>query len=845
MRFFYTRSTTRQIVARTSRIFGFCAALAALGAAPGPLAWAGPNAGGVLLFHAAEQIAYCQDTQSYCGLSGQPGCEEVDARVNGQTTRVWFALAAFPDGASPRVKALSFGVEYESSGVTLVAQGSCADFEITTSQWPNSGEGTAITWNTAKTSAVTEAYWFAGYNYYAPDPTTFALRSHPTQGGNFADDSVPALLDPIADYGRLGFDQEGYVPCSVPPPQTGACCAADGSCSVLSASGCAQAGGVYQGDETVCEPNPCPPAGACCAADTGCQVLTSELCALAGGIWQGAGSGCDPNPCLDIPAACCLSSGACVVLSATDCASAGGVYQGIGSECGAGACPPGGACCADDGSCVVKLASDCFDAYQGDGSSCDPNPCAQPCPGVAEGGGESELPEVYPSSNLFGRRGDGGANQGGVLLMHSNPSLTYTDGAGPFCGDSGLDDCALANNRHDGSDARVIHVLAAFPLRSFPRLIGLTFGLRRTDCAVIEAWGSCGDFEIATDGWPGNNQGTAVAWDEAQTGLMTEVYWFAAYAYDGREATLGLRTHPTQGLYFADDQVPAILDPVVAVSGFGFNISNGDPVCPAPLPPAGACCLPSGDCAFLTPAACSTSGGAYQGDDVACQPDLCPPGGACCAPEGNCTILTSDACALAEGIWIGGESVCDPNPCLALEGACCLPSGGCEIRSVADCHAQGGVFQGIGSDCSEVICPPVGACCFVDGHCVLSFGPDCLGVYQGDGTACDPNPCPQPCPGFSGGGSEARGSETMPPIAGAQRGNGGPNEGGVLIMHSNPDLTFTDGGGSYCGQSQLTDCEEAINRYDGQDSRIIHVLAAFPFRSHPRMAGVTFGLRRT
>lgn len=42
-----------------------------------------------------------------------------------------------------------------------------------------------------------------------------------------------------------------------PPSATGACCHADGSCTVLTASACTAAGGAYLGDHTICSPNPC------------------------------------------------------------------------------------------------------------------------------------------------------------------------------------------------------------------------------------------------------------------------------------------------------------------------------------------------------------------------------------------------------------------------------------------------------------------------------------------------------------------------------------------------------------------------------------------------------------
>lgn len=45
--------------------------------------------------------------------------------------------------------------------------------------------------------------------------------------------------------------------------------------------------------------------------------------------------------------------------------------------------------------------------------------------------------------------------------------------------------------------------------------------------------------------------------------------------------------------------------------------------------------------------------------------------------------------------------------------------------------------------------PGTGACCFVDGHCVVDTQQNCGtagGSYYGDNTVCNPNPCPQPPP---------------------------------------------------------------------------------------------------
>jgi hypothetical protein len=77
----------------------------------------------------------------------------------------------------------------------------------------------------------------------------------------------------------------------------GACCVADGECSLTTRVGCAAA---YQGDDSTCLPsNPCPqPTGACCTG-TRCDATTEAGCA---GAFQGVGIACGPT---DNPTTCC------------------------------------------------------------------------------------------------------------------------------------------------------------------------------------------------------------------------------------------------------------------------------------------------------------------------------------------------------------------------------------------------------------------------------------------------------------------------------------------------------------------------------------------------------------
>jgi len=71
--------------------------------------------------------------------------------------------------------------------------------------------------------------------------------------------------------------------------------------------------------------------------------------------------------------ACCAPDGTCTITSQSGCQ---GQYQGDGTTCSPNPCPPPtGACCAPDGSCTETTQVDCHGQYLGDGTSCSPNPC--------------------------------------------------------------------------------------------------------------------------------------------------------------------------------------------------------------------------------------------------------------------------------------------------------------------------------------------------------------------------------------------------------------------------------------------------------------------------------------
>ena len=381
---------------------------------------AGANAGGTLIVHCDPAPASSQEYS--CTSHGLSDCAAANVRVDDGVAHQWWVLAAFAEGSAPRLAGLTFGVSYPL-GVEILSHAHCANFELSTDDWPSSGSGTALTWNAARTDHLTPVYMFAGYNYYAPAPALFALAPHPTQGASFGDDSVPSVLDPIAALGSLGFSTDGSLPCPTPLPPGGACCLSDGTCLRLSSAECAAAGGEYKGDNSICVPNPCTPEvwacclpdgscvemtaaecashgnavyfegtpcasdpcatirGACCTVDALCFITTRAICEQYGADFQGEETDCDPNPCPP-PAfgACCFASGSCHRLTMSECASQGGSFLGDGVLCDPNPCPipPMGACCSDNGACVVTDEGSCLlgnGHYIGEGTTCDPSPC--------------------------------------------------------------------------------------------------------------------------------------------------------------------------------------------------------------------------------------------------------------------------------------------------------------------------------------------------------------------------------------------------------------------------------------------------------------------------------------
>ena len=164
--------------------------------------------------------------------------------------------------------------------------------------------------------------------------------------------------------------------------------------------------------------------------------------------------------------------------------------------------------------------------------------------------------------------------------------------------------------------------------------------------------------------------------------------------------------------------------------------------------PTGACCHLDGTCENgLDDDECAEPGDVWS-QGLACVDVDCQPRGACCR-QGGCldNVGQTDCEGPLQGQFAGAGTLCAGDVCVA--GACCAPEGTCSEVFVFECDAQGGTFEGPGTSCDPNPCPqPTGACCFGT-FCVADQTEDQCGGAGGDWagafTTCTPvNPCLAP-----------------------------------------------------------------------------------------------------
>ncbi|MCC7143737.1 MAG: hypothetical protein IT349_16680 [Candidatus Eisenbacteria bacterium] len=553
------------------------------------VAAAGPNAGGTLIVHADPNPLSTGVPD--CVPQGLSDCATANLRVDGVSVHAFWVVAAFPTGSAPRLAGVTFGINYPPE-LTLIDAGPCADFELAEAGWPGSGTGTALTWNTAQTGLLTPVYFFSGYNYYAPTPAVFALAPHPTQGAAFGDDANPAVLDEIAALGSLGFSTDGVRACPEQLPPGGACCFGHGVCQRLSINDCIMQGGVFQGFDTVCDPNPCPvEVWACCLRDTDCINLTEEECATYSDAHFVPGVLCQGDPCTAFWGACCTGDGYCFLLTEAWCLDNGGEFLGEGSSCDPSPCPPPvfGACCTSQGLCRTLTESECAsqgNSYLGDGTSCDPNPCIAVPTGACCSGNGACVVTTEEACQIGG----------GSYIGDGTGCDPYPCPAGACCLSNGV--CILQEELPcvDGGGAFFGGGSGCDPSPCPPAVCCFNDGscqlLTAQECALLSGVFDPGQTECAPDACP---PGGACCF--------------------GNQTCLVLTAEQCADLQ-------------------GEWLGDGSDCVPSPcLELNGACCLDDGSCLEVTELECIAQGGLYHGPLTACLATDCFGQIGCGSPE--------------------------------------------------------------------------------------------------------------------------------------------------------------------------------------------------------------------
>ena len=213
---------------------------------------AGENAGGVLLLHAEPTGPASWD--EYCGRSGLSDPSEATTEVETLTPHVVWVLAAFPAANTPDMAGLTFGLEYDDALVDIMDWRTCAIFHVATPGWPAPYTGVSLIFDQSKRESMNEVAWFVAYAYDS-SPSLLKVGPNPAQSGVFVDTSVPPILDPIADYGSLGFFTQGST--VFPDSGQGGCCVGN-SVTYLTEEACAdQPDSQFYPDWSIGDDAPC------------------------------------------------------------------------------------------------------------------------------------------------------------------------------------------------------------------------------------------------------------------------------------------------------------------------------------------------------------------------------------------------------------------------------------------------------------------------------------------------------------------------------------------------------------------------------------------------------------
>ena len=561
----------------------------------------------------------------------------------------------------------------------------------------------------------------------------------------------------------------------------GACCYPYGCEEVVRQHVCEKTFGIFQGPNSVCNPDPC--VGACCCWDSfECyDDFTEDDCMSACGedAWQQAGSVCGDNDVIcgfPTEGACCLDTGECTILTPKNCAAQGGVFDGIGSLCADVDCPQPGACCLSEGGCTYGLETSCDadagDAWQGAGYSCGD----VDCPGVdvtacciddGENAGCENCQELTDTQC----DAEGGISDPNNMCA-DNPCNTSGCVGGACCVNNSLGECGAWGDCccvDDVTTEECYSMGVQDPGGTQPN----TFH-DATQCGEVDCCGSC----CCIDGGESFCLSTEYMWGEWSCVVLPHEecngtpFWNPCDNCFCEDVSGGEEIHCES---FGSCCISECFDGDMPVSCIGYCVNvkneqecvdletatntiyyNEEQMCDeedieSPMCRPGYCCLDDGksvnckDCSFENECTVDLAGDwtaysenctedepedtCYDTDGTICDPDVV---GGCCI-DGTChDDHTEKSCGALFGVWLDGEICfedpyeyqCDPNKgtCCDIGEFECLCSG--QWWCVHDfCNDQGGMWFGyVVDDCDEWCGDdgdPFGACCLNDcGNCL-------------------------------------------------------------------------------------------------------------------------------
>ncbi len=130
--------------------------------------------------------------------------------------------------------------------------------------------------------------------------------------------------------------------------------------------------------------------------------------------------------------ACCSPTGVCLVTTEAVCDAGGREYQGDGTTCDPNPCEAlTGACCFPDFSCLILEIDECAAAwgiFAGDGVPCEPTPCTEPIGACCLVG---DLCAMSNQTNCFNGDGDYQGHGTSCATFPCDPTASVGDGRNP------------------------------------------------------------------------------------------------------------------------------------------------------------------------------------------------------------------------------------------------------------------------------------------------------------------------------------------------------------------------------------------------------------------------------